>query len=167
MKLGKIGLPKKALEIRLELNGRVLREGTTRELPPETAIGRAADCGWRIPPTDKTASNHHARLYSRRGKWWVEDTGSRNGMYCKGEKVARWCLAAGDQVSIGDCVLVARAAEDKDASRAEHHRLEQLNGADAGRMIDLDRESCIVGSAPTCDIGCDDSLVSHRHAELA
>lgn len=167
MKPFKIGFPKKELEIRLELNGRVLCEGTTRELPPELTIGRAADCTWRIPPTDKTASNHHARLHSKRGKWWVEDTGSRNGMYCKGEKVARWCLAAGDQVSIGDCVLVALRAENKDAERAQYHRLEQLNGADAGRMIDLDRESSIIGSAPTCDIVCDDNLVSHRHAEVA
>lgn len=159
--------PRKTLEIRLELNGRVLCEGSTQDLPPETTIGRAADCGWRIPPTDKTASNHHARLYSKRGKWYVEDTGSRNGMYCKGEKVASWCLSDGDQVSIGDCVLVAERAADKDASRAEYHRLEQLNGADAGRMIDLDRESNIIGSAPTCDIVCDDNLVSHRHAELA
>lgn len=166
MKLGGFGLSKKVLEIRLELNGRVLCEGTTKDLPPETTIGRAADCRWRIPPTDKTASNHHARLYSKRGKWWVEDTGSRNGMYCKGEKVAQWCLAPGDQVSIGDCVLVAERAAAKDAERAEHHRLEQLNGADAGRMIDLDRDVSIVGSAPTCDIVCDDNLVSHRHAAL-
>lgn len=166
MKAVRFGLPKKVLEIRLEMNGRVLWEGTTKELPPETTIGRAADCGWRIPPTDKTASNHHARLYVKRGKWVVEDTGSRNGMYCKGEKVARWTLAAGDQVSIGDCVLVAVRAEEKDASRAEHHRLEQLNGSDAGRMIDLDRESSIIGSAPTCDIVCDDNLVSHRHAGI-
>lgn len=167
MKTGGFAFSKKALEIRLEMNGRVLFEGTTRDLPPETTIGRAADCGWRIPPTDKTASNHHARLYSKRGKWWVEDTGSRNGMYCKGEKVSQWCLAAGDQVSIGDCVLVAVRAEDKDRERADHHRLEQLNGADAGRMVDLDRECSIIGSSPTCDVVCDDNLVSHRHAELA
>lgn len=166
MKPFRIGFPKKELEIRLELNGRVLCEGTTRELPPETTIGRAADCGWRIPPTDKTASNHHAKLYAKRGKWVVEDTGSRNGMYCKGEKVARWTLSAGDQVSIGDCVLVAERTADKGAERAEHHRLEQLNGADAGRMVDLDRESSIIGSAPTCDVVCDDNLVSHRHASL-
>ncbi len=166
MKTGGFAFSKKALEIRLEMNGRVLCEGTTKDLPAETTIGRAADCTWRIPPTDKTASNHHARLYGKRGKWWVEDTGSRNGMYCKGEKVARWCLAAGDQVSIGDCVLVAVRADEKDASRAQYHRLEQLNGADAGRMIDLDRETSIIGSAPTCDIVCDDNLVSHRHAEL-
>lgn len=167
MKPGGFTFSKKALEIRLEMNGRVLCEGTTRDLPTETTIGRAADCTWRIPPTDKTASNHHARLYSKRGKWWVEDTGSRNGMYCKGEKVARWCLAAGDQVSIGDCVLVAVRAAEKDSTRAEYHRLEQLNGADAGRMVDLDRDSLVIGSAPTCDVVCDDNLVSHRHAEVA
>lgn len=166
MKAGGFGFGRKALEIRLEMNGRVLWEGTTQDLPPETTIGRAADCGWRIPPTDKTASNHHARLYSKRGKWYVEDTGSRNGMYCKGEKVAQWCLSAGDQVSIGDCVLVAVRAETPDGAKSEYHRLEQLNGAEAGRMIDLDRDCSIIGSAPTCDIVCDDNLVSHRHAAL-
>lgn len=163
------GLPfgKKTLEIRLELNGRVLCEGSTREMPAEVTIGRAADCRWRIPPTDKTASNHHARLYPKRGKWYVADTGSRNGIYCKGAKVEEWCLAPGDQLSIGDCVLVVERAADKDSVRAQYHRLEQLNGADAGRMLDLDRESSIIGSAPSCDIVCDDNLVSHRHAELA
>lgn len=166
MKAGGFGFGKKALEFRLELNGRVLWEGTTREMTGETRIGRAADCTWRIPPTDKTASNHHARLYPKRGKWVVEDTGSRNGLYCKGQRVSQWTFSAGDQVSIGDCVLVARAAEDKDTVRAEHHRLEQLNGSDAGRMIDLDRETSVIGSAVTCDVVCDDNLVSHRHAEV-
>ncbi len=166
MKSGVFGFGKKTLEFRLEMNGRVLWEGTTREMPAETTIGRAADCTWRIPPTDKTASNHHAKLYAKRGKWVVEDTGSRNGLYCKGQRVQQWTFSAGDQVSIGDCVLVARSVEEKDAKRAEYHRLEQLNGADAGRMIDLDRETSIIGSAPTCDIVCDDNLVSHRHASL-
>ena len=165
-KAGGFGFRRKALRIRLELAGRILCEGTTDTMPPEVAIGRAPDCGWRIPPTDKTASNHHARLRARRGKWWVEDTGSRNGMYSKGEKVSEWCLAPGDQISIGDCVLSVERVEEKDAERAEHHRLEQLNGADAGRMIDLDRETSIIGSAPTCDIVCDDNLVSHRHAGI-
>lgn len=160
------GFGKKALEFRLEMNGRVLCEGTTKDLPPETTIGRAADCTWRIPPTDKTASNHHARLFTKRGKWVVEDTGSRNGLYCKGQRVSQWTFSAGDQVSIGDCVLVARPAEEQDAKRAEHHRLEQLNGADAGRMVDLERETSVIGSAVTCDVVCDDNLVSHRHAEV-
>ena len=165
-KTGGFGFVRKALRIRLELAGRTICEGTTDELPGELTIGRAADCGWRIPPTDKTASNHHARLYATRGKWWVEDTGSRNGLYSKGEKVSKWCLAAGDQISIGDCLLSVERLEDPDAAKAEYHRLEQLNGADAGRMVDLDRECSIIGSAATCDIVCDDNLVSHRHAEL-
>lgn len=166
MSRGGLSFGKKVLEIRLELGGRVICEGTTRDLSGEVTIGRAADCAWRIPPTDKTASNHHARLYGKRGKWIVEDTGSRNGMYCKGARVAQWTLSPGDQVSIGDCVLVVERAEDRDTQRAEYHRLEQINGADAGRMIDLERERSIVGSAPTCDIVCDDNLVSHRHAEI-
>ena len=166
MKIGGIGLGRRVLQFRLELGGRIICEGRSDTMPAEVKIGRAADCEWRIPPTDKTASNHHARLYQRRGKWWVEDTGSRNGMYCKGERVSQWCLSAGDQLSIGDCVLAADHAEEREAERAQYHRLEQLNGADAGRMIDLDRECSIIGSAPTCDIVCDDNLVSHRHASL-
>ncbi len=71
MNTGGFAFSKKALEIRLEMNGRVLCEGTTKDLPAETTIGRAADCTWRMPPTDKTASNHHARLYGQRGKWCV------------------------------------------------------------------------------------------------
>ncbi|MBQ7252509.1 MAG: FHA domain-containing protein, partial [Kiritimatiellae bacterium] len=166
MKTAGFGFGKTVLQLRLELAGRTICEGRTDAMPPEVRIGRAVDCEWRIPPTDKTASNHHARLYRKRGKWWVEDTASRNGLYCKGEKVSAWCLAAGDQVSIGDCVLSVSRPDERNEGKAERHRLEQLNGADAGRTVELDREASVIGSAPTCDIVCDDNLVSHRHAEL-
>ena len=49
-----------------------------RELDaPEVIIGRATTAGLVVP--DSSMSRHHARLFQRDGRWWVEDLGATNG----------------------------------------------------------------------------------------
>ena len=47
-------------------------------------------------------SRAHAALVRRPDGWWVEDLGSRNGVLCEGERVARRRLVDGDVLLLGD-----------------------------------------------------------------
>ena len=77
----------------------------TVDLPPGgLTIGRDRSCGLVID--DPLASRQHARLDFTDGNWIVTDLNSRNGTLVNGVRVTRWALAAGDQVQIGDTVLV-------------------------------------------------------------
>jgi len=152
--------------LRLELDGRVLFETRADAVAGELSIGRAQGCAWRIPATDKTASNRHAVVFRRRGKLFIRDDGSKNGLYFNGLKFQERRLSAGDSVAVGDCRLVVEAAAEQAAEALEFHRLEQLNGAEAGRVVELRANAARIGSDPGSDIVCGDRLVSHRHAEI-
>jgi len=157
----------KTLCLRLELDGRTLFETRADALAGELSIGRAQGCAWRIPATDKTASNRHAVLFRKRGRLFIRDDGSKNGLYFMGQKFQEHKLADGDSIAIGDCRLVVEASADHGADKLEFHRLEQLNGAEAGRVIELHDGGILIGSDPGSGIVCGDRLVSHRHAELS
>jgi pSer/pThr/pTyr-binding forkhead associated (FHA) protein len=43
------------------------------------------------------------------GNWVITDLNSRNGTMVNGVSITRWTLRAGDQVQIGDAVLVFQA----------------------------------------------------------
>ncbi len=76
-------------------------------------IGRtdAAD----IPLADSSVSRRHARLFTRDGRWFVEDLGSRNGTQLNGRTVREPAsLAPGDQIRIGDTILrIVRHADSR------------------------------------------------------
>ena len=86
----------------------VVRRGQTELLPGRaiplnviTGIGRAPTN--TVVLSEPFASNEHARLYRRDGRWWLEDLGSRNGTQLNGERLhARAIVVTGDVVGIGD-----------------------------------------------------------------
>jgi hypothetical protein len=85
----------------------VIRRGQT-ELLPGQAIPLAVITGLGRAPTNTVvlsepfASNEHARLYRRDGRWWLEDLGSRNGTQLNGERLhARAIVVTGDVLGIG------------------------------------------------------------------
>ena len=69
----------KELIIRLELNGDVLQEVSSADIKEEISIGRNPGSTWVIPPTDKSASNNHAKLFVKGGHAIIKDMQSRNG----------------------------------------------------------------------------------------
>ena len=71
---------------------------------PEVVVGRESSCDIAIK--DPLASRRHARFVVEGGEFWLEDLKSLNGTRANGEVVARHRLAAGDQVRIGDAVIV-------------------------------------------------------------
>ncbi len=76
------------------------------------AIGRAPDSGVVI--TDDGVSRYHARLLYDDGRLWLQDAGSRNGVFVNGSRVTgHRALKVGDEVRIAEHVFsISSAAED-------------------------------------------------------
>lgn len=73
----------------------------------EATVGRAPGCA--IVLSGDYVSAHHARLFERDGRVWVEDLGSTNGTMLNGRRVRRpVAMRAGDRLKIGDIILGLR-----------------------------------------------------------
>jgi DNA-binding winged helix-turn-helix (wHTH) protein len=70
-------------------------------------VGRGTDAAvWIDAPG---VSRHHARIVVRQGEATLEDLGSKNGTYVKGDRVTKpRRLANGDQVRLGSVVITFR-----------------------------------------------------------
>ena len=78
-----------------------LREGERFDLFGGLSIGRSGDADVRIE--DRYASSLHARVYSRSGRFYVEDLKSTNGTMLNDASLDGEAeLAEGDVVRIGD-----------------------------------------------------------------
>ncbi|MBL8634690.1 MAG: FHA domain-containing protein [Myxococcales bacterium] len=70
--------------------------GTTGTVELQTApvlIGRATDC--QIQTQDAQVSRRHARVIFDGSSYWIEDTGSANGVFIGSERVPRYQLRPG------------------------------------------------------------------------
>jgi hypothetical protein len=76
-------------------------------------IGRAPDNGLVL--ADTRASRHHARLYGRRGALLLTDLGSTNGSWVNDRRIDEMALGEGDQIRIGDTVIVVESVEPGEA----------------------------------------------------
>jgi pSer/pThr/pTyr-binding forkhead associated (FHA) protein len=156
---------KRQLLVRLDYGGECVRECAFADLPDETRVGRAPDCFWRIPDSDRSVSAHHAIIRKKgRKSIVIADTDSRNGIYFKGVAVKERKLSPGDLVGIGDAKLVVELVDVRDASVAKFHTIEQLSGEDKSRTIRLEKPITRIGSGRECEVRIADSLVSHVHA---
>jgi signal transduction histidine kinase len=68
------------------------------------AIGR--DANQRVRLLDTEVSRRHAELHLVNGQYWVLDLGSANGTFVNNQKVSDALLHPGDQILIGQTVLV-------------------------------------------------------------
>jgi len=73
-------------------------------------IGRGPDNGLVLQ--DSRASRHHARIYGRQGALLLADLGSTNGSWVNDRRVQEIALGEGDQIRIGDTVLVVESVEE-------------------------------------------------------
>lgn len=84
----------------------------------EFRIGRADECEIVIQESD--ISREHAVLRAGRNGIVIEDLGSRNGMFVRGERVSRHDLAPGDTVRLGRTVEIELIDEDRSVDRRGH-----------------------------------------------
>jgi predicted component of type VI protein secretion system len=84
-------------------------------------VGRSPDCDLMMPSTADTVSAFHAEFRLLNGALQVQDTGSRNGTYVDGKRIAAWTtLRHGSTIRLGRqgptlrwrAVGAARAADD-------------------------------------------------------
>ncbi len=76
--------------------------GTTGTVELQTApvlIGRATDC--QIQTQDAQVSRRHARVIFDGSSYWIEDTGSANGVFVGNERVPRYQLRPGTSFRCG------------------------------------------------------------------
>jgi len=70
-----------------------------------TLLGRdASKCSILID--DDAVSREHAKIRFENGRFWIYDLGSRNGTFVNRTRVQRQMLMDGDEVQVGDTVLV-------------------------------------------------------------
>jgi DNA-binding CsgD family transcriptional regulator len=83
------------------------------------AIGRSGSNDVCLPH-DKAVSGLHAVLEQIAGSWCVQDVGSRNGTYVRGERILGMrALQDGDDLTVGRTKLVFRAAAPAHTTRTE------------------------------------------------
>lgn len=70
----------------------------------ELLLGRGQGCDMVLG--DKLVSRHHARIYLAWGRWHAEDLDSTNGLFVNGDRIKRRALRHGDEIGLGDAILV-------------------------------------------------------------
>ena len=79
----------------------------------EMIIGRAESCSVQIPDTE--ISRQHARVTLHNAGIWVQDAGSRNGVFINEKRIVRPTeLRPGGKLSIGDHAFILELAEVED-----------------------------------------------------
>lgn len=85
-------------------------------------VGRASECGIRLPHTETKASRHHCLLDVNPPHLRVRDLGSRNGTYVNGTRLAPGPagrdLADGDEIRVGGAVLGVSVKAEEGSSPA-------------------------------------------------
>src|SRR5262249_30370265 len=73
-------------------------------------LGRGA--GADVSLVDDDVSRRHALVRIVDGETWIEDAGSRNGIFVNGDQVARVRLADGDKIRIGSTTILKFSYQD-------------------------------------------------------
>jgi serine/threonine-protein kinase len=89
-------------KILLKYNDKVVKEITLTDVV--VTIGRKEDNDLVID--NLAVSSHHARIARLDDAFVIQDTGSTNGIFLNGEKVAQHTLKYGDQVMIGKHLVI-------------------------------------------------------------
>ncbi len=89
-------------KIVLKYNDKVIKEIKLTDVV--VTIGRKADNDLVID--NLAVSSHHARIAKLDDSFVIQDTGSTNGIFLNGEKVAQHTLKYGDQIMIGKHFVV-------------------------------------------------------------
>ena len=131
-------------------------------------IGASADNDFRVEVTG--ISRHHARVVREGADFWLEDSGSTNGTFVNGLRVARERLRHLDVVTLGRGVDLIAVVSEAVSSKAIVHavRAAWLEPLDPqfGSRIDIPPGELTLGRSAPSNVLLDSPLVSHLHARL-
>lgn len=163
-------MAKLALKISLRRNETTLVSLNFTQGCEPIFVGRSHDCVLKAPSDETSVSGKHARIFWKGSKVYIEDAGSRNGVFRAGEQVTRPVqMKDGAIFATGNCQVVVGKMEKIGANGPKRsHKLEYTNGEKSGQTVDIrireGREDFSLGLDPSCDICLPDMLVSRRHA---
>jgi len=80
-------------------------------------IGRSKDCD--IPLSSQNVSRNHARVFIYQGRPFVQDLGSRNGVFVNGGRIQQQELVAGDTLNMGEFTFLI--STDPEPITKAHH----------------------------------------------
>jgi pSer/pThr/pTyr-binding forkhead associated (FHA) protein len=131
-------------------------------------IGASADNDFRVEVTG--ISRHHARVVREGEDFWLEDSGSTNGTFVNGLRVARERLRHLDVVTLGRGVDLIAVVSEAVSSKAIVHavRAAWLEPLDPqfGSRIDIPPGELTLGRSAPSNVLLDSPMVSHLHARL-
>ena len=161
--------PKIRLHLALTYRGQTVRLCETDTLTVTRLLLGRAGADWELPAEDTLVSHRHAELFLRRGRWYIRDLSSRNGVWLFGERITgEHPLAPGEVYVLGECRLAVSlpGPRTKSVTVDTCHRLQRLGGPHAGERIPLECFPAVIGTGPDCAVRLTDALASRRHAEL-
>ena len=136
-------------------------EGKERHLDltaDEYVVGREPSCDIQLP--SGKVSRQHARIYRRGNDYWVEDSGSANGVRIEGAKID------GPRRLIEHEFRIAKYTLRADIKETTEFVLQALSKPFKGQRYALEKESVSVGRGKNADITLAHKSVSRKHAAL-
>ena len=129
-------------------------------------IGAAADCD--VVLTMPQVSGHHARLWREGDAWFIEDLGSSNGLFVRGDRVTRAQISAHDMVGLGSFQIAASdlmtRKSSKPATETERHVGVQKFGP--AKVVEVGDGVLVIGREPDCGLVVAEGAVSGQHARV-
>ena len=102
-------------------------------------VGRTEDNALSLP-SDGSVSRSHAVLERGADGWVLKDAGSSNGTFVNGARLAQgWTLRAGDEIKVGDTLMVFRFKEEEQVTRT-HTVPEPAAPAASAGYLDISEE---------------------------
>jgi len=108
-------------------------------------LGRGEDCELVLP--SQNVSRKHARVFLYQGEPYIQDMGSRNGVFVNGMRVQQHGLKAGDTVTMGEFVFHVALGTGAVVKKAGGSRRPMLYGVVALLAVGLVAAAIKVGSS--------------------
>ncbi|HHC72978.1 MAG TPA: FHA domain-containing protein, partial [Thiotrichales bacterium] len=139
------------MEIRLLIEDSQGGRSEHRLGPGEHLLGKASEC--RVPIGDPFASRRHARILVDEEEVYLEDAGSRNGIWQEGNRLSgRTRVRVGDRFRIGETMLLFASPGIEEAGRSDgSHQLEEVRGGDEEVRLSLVRQPVVIDGSVADD----------------
>ncbi|GAA2750479.1 FHA domain-containing protein [Kitasatospora cinereorecta] len=148
-------------------------DGDSQVMSPSRTYAVGRDPASDIVLSDPRVSWHHAVLHVGDGHWVLDDTGSTNGTFCEGHRVAHLDVGPGTVIWFGSpadgpCCRLSALPEPTAVSARQPSGLTSITGSfrPPTTVRPLPAKVVRIGRAPDNDLVVGDLSVSRHHAEL-